>query len=154
MAYAAVRLRGLVNVNPDIRKTLELLNLTRVNHCVLIQKNPTTDGMLQVVKDFITWGEIDKKTLKNLIEKRGRMIGDKKLTDADIKNSTSYDNVDKLSDAIISDKFKYKDISNVKPIFRLSPAKNGLKSIKRPYNKKGSVGYRGNDINKLLEKMI
>ena len=91
MAYAAVRLRGLVNVNPDIRKTLELLNLTRVNHCVLIQKNPTTDGMLQVVKDFITWGEIDKKTLKNLIEKRGRMIGDKKLTDADIKNSTSYD---------------------------------------------------------------
>ena len=154
MAYAAVRVRGIINIKPDIKKTLELLNLTRANHCVIIDESKTTKGMLQVVKDYITWGEVDNKTIKNLISKRGRITGDKEVTDSLIKSSTSYANIEKLSDAIAKDKFKYKEIPDIKPIFRLNPPKKGYEGIKRSFKNKGALGYRGKEINKLIEKMI
>jgi len=154
MTYAVVRVRGLININPDIKKTLELLNLTRANHCVLTDENPATKGMLQVAKDYITWGEIDKKTLTKLIKNRGKISGDKEITDKFIKSNTSYENIDKLSDAISQNKFKYKEIPDIKPIFRLNPPKNGYEGLKRSFQNKGALGYRGKDINKLIEKMI
>lgn len=154
MTYAAVRVRGIVNVKPDIKYTMQLLNLTRANHCVLLEDKPSIKGMLQVAKDYITWGEIEKDVLSKLITSRGKMEGDKELTNDYIKSATSFTNIDKLSEAIIDNKIKYKDIPNIKPIFRLSPPKKGYEGIKRSFVNKGALGYRGKEINKLLEKMI
>ena len=154
MTFAVVRVRGTVNIRPDTKKTLQLLNLTRANHCVLVEENASIKGMLQVAKDYVTWGEIDKNILLKLIDSRGKLEGDKKLTDEHLKSSTSYGSVDQLSQAIIENKFKYKDIPNVKPIFRLSPPKKGYEGIKRSFVNKGALGYRGKEINKLIEKMI
>lgn len=154
MTYAVLRVRGTVNVTSDIKKTLQLLNLTRVNHCTVVEEKPSTKGMLQVAKDYITWGEIDKEMLSKLITSRGKLEGDKELTNDYVKSATSHDNIDKLSQAIIDNKFKYKDIPNVKPIFRLNPPKKGYEGIKRSYINKGALGYRGKDINKLIKRMI
>ncbi len=154
MVFAAVRVRGIVNVKPDIKRTLQLFRLTRVNHCVLLEENASTKGMLQIAKDYITWGEIDKAILSELIGSRGKLEGDKELTEDYIKSATSYNNLEKLSQAIIDNKFKYKDIPNVKPIFRLSPPKKGYEGIKRSFVNKGALGYRRKEINKLLERMI
>ena len=154
MTYAAVRVRGTVNINPDIKKTLQLLNLTRANHCVLLEEKPSIKGMLQVTKDYLTWGEIEKGILTNLITLRGKLEGDKGLTEDYLKSATSYNTIDKLSQAIIDNKFKYKEIPNVKPIFRLSPPKKGYEGIKKSFTNKGALGYRGKEINKLIEKMI
>ena len=154
MVFAAVRVRGIVNVKPDIKRTLQLLQLTKVNHCVLIEENASIKGMLQIAKDYITWGEIDKTILSKLIDSRGKLEGDKDLTEDYIKSATSYNNLEKLSQAIIDNKFKYKDIPNVKPIFRLSPPKKGYEGIKKSFVNKGALGYRRKEINKLLERMI
>jgi len=154
MVFAAVRIRGIVNVKPDIKRTLQLLRLTRVNHCVLLEENASIKGMLQIAKDYVTWGEIDKAILSELLGSRGKLEGDKNLTEDYIKSATSYNNLEKLSQAIIDNKFKYKDIPNVKPIFRLSPPKNGYEGIKRSFINKGALGYRRKEINKLLERMI
>ena len=154
MVFAAVRVRGIVNVKPDIKRTLQLFRLTRVNHCVLLEENASIKGMLQIAKDYITWGEIDKAILSELIGSRGKLEGDKELTEDYIKSATSYNNLEKLSQAIIDNKFKYKDIPNVKPIFRLNPPKNGYEGIKRSFVNKGALGYRRKEINKLLERMI
>ncbi len=154
MVFAAVRVRGIVNVKPDIKRTLQLFRLTRVNHCVLLEENASTKGMLQIAKDYITWGEIDKAILSELIGSRGKLEGDKDITEDYIKSATSYNNLEKLSQAIIDNKFKYKDIPNVKPIFRLSPPKRGYEGIKRSFVNKGALGYRRKEINKLLERMI
>jgi len=154
MTLAAIRVRGTVNINCDIKKTMQLLNLTKVNHCVLLEEKPSIKGMLQVAKDYITWGEIDKDVLSKLISSRGKIEGDKELTANYLKSNTSYDSVDKLSKAILDDKFKYKDIPNIKPIFRLSPPKKGYEGIKRSFKNKGALGYRGKEINKLIERMI
>lgn len=154
MTYAVIRVRGIVNIKPDTKKTLKLFNLTRVNHCVLLPEDASTKGMLQIAKDYITWGEVDKEVLTKLIKERGKLEGDKELTDAHLKNTTSYGTIDKLSDAIINNKFKYKEIPNIKPIFRLSPPKKGYEGVKRAFVKKGALGYRGKEINKLIERMI
>jgi len=79
MTYAIIRVRGTVNIKPNIKKTLQLLNLTRANHCVLIEETPSTKGMLQIVKDYVTWGEVEKETLTKLIKERGRLEDDKPI---------------------------------------------------------------------------
>jgi large subunit ribosomal protein L30 len=154
MTYAVVRVRGIVNVKPDIKKTLQLLNLTRANHCVIIEENASSKGMLQVTKDYVTWGEIEKATLSELIKNRGMLEGDKDLTEDHIKSATSFGNFEKLSQAILDKKFKYKEIPNVKPIFRLSPPKKGYEGIKRSFKNGGALGYRGKEINKLIGRMM
>ena len=154
MTYAAIRVRGTVNIKPNIKKTLELLNLTRANHCVILKETSSTKGMLQVVKDYITWGEIEKNNLTKLITNRGRLEGDKPLTEDYIKSATSYSTIDKLSQAIIDEKLKYKEIPEVKPVLRLNPPKKGYEGIKRSFSNKGALGYRGKDINKLIDRMI
>ena len=154
MTYAVVRIRGTVNIKPDIKKTLQLLNLTRTNHCVLLEEKPSTKGMLRMVKDYVTWGEINKDILTKLITKRGRVAGDKNLTDDYIKSATSYNTLDKLAQAIADNKFKYKEIPSIKPVLRLNPPKKGYTGVKKSFTNKGSLGYRGKEINKLIERMI
>ena len=66
---AVIRVRGLVNVNQDVKDTLNMLHLFKRNFCVLIPSNPIYLGMLQKVKDQVTWGDVDDKALA-LLEKR------------------------------------------------------------------------------------
>jgi len=154
MVFAIIRVRGIVNVNPDIKRTLKLLRLTKVNHCTLLEENKVYKGMLQKVKDYTTWGEIDKEILPKLMESRGMIVGDKQITEEYIKSATSYNTFEKLSQAILDNKFKYKDIPDVKPLFRLSPPKKGYEGIKRSFKNGGALGYRGKEINKLIGRMI
>ena len=154
MVFAVVRVRGIVNVKPDIKRTLELLRLTKVNHCVLLDENKVYKGMLQIAKDYTTWGEINKEILSNLINSRGMLVGDKRITEEYIKSATSYDSIEKLSQAIIDSKFKYNEIPEIKPLFRLSPPKKGYEGIKRSFTNGGALGYRGKEINKLLERTL
>lgn len=154
MVYAVVRVRGTVNVRHDIKKTLEMLRLNRVNHCVLVEENESYKGMLQKAKDYITWGEIEKDTLVELIKKRGRLIGDKPLDDGYVKSATSYKSIEELADAIIEGKIKYRELPEIKPVFRLSPPRKGYEGIKRAYTVGGALGYRGKDINDLIKRML
>ena len=154
MVFAVVRVRGIVNIKPDIKKTLKLLRLTRANHCVLLEENDVYKGMLQVVKDYTTWGEINKETVSKLMVSRGMLVGDKKITEEYVKSATSHTSIEKLSQAILDSKFKYSEIPEIKPVFRLNPPKNGYEGIKRSFTNGGALGYRGKKINKLIERMI
>lgn len=154
MVYAVIRVRGTVNVKPDIKRTMQLLRLTRANHCVLLEENAVHRGMLQIVKDYTTWGEINKETLAKLISARGKLIGDKPLTEEYLKKSAPYHSFEKFAEAIVENKVKYKDIPEVKPLFRLNPPKKGHRTVKRSFVNKGSLGYRKDKINALIERML
>ena len=82
MTFAVIMVRGSINVKGDIKRTIELMNLNRVNHCVLIPEDKVSIGMLNKAKDYITWGEIDEETLVEMINARGKITGDKALDDA------------------------------------------------------------------------
>jgi large subunit ribosomal protein L30 len=110
MVYAVIRVRGTVNIKPDIKKTMQLLRLSRTNHCVLLEENVVYKGMLQMVKDYTTWGEINKETLSKLLSERGKLIGDKPLTEDYLKKATPYHSFEKLSEAILKDIVKYSEI--------------------------------------------
>ena len=71
---AVIRIRGERGVKKDIDDTLTMLRLYRKHFCVIVPKTASYSGMLKKAKDYITYGEIDPETEKELIEKRG---GDK-----------------------------------------------------------------------------
>ncbi len=154
--YAIIRIRGTADVRPEVEATLRMLRLLRKNHAVIYPKTPSIDGMLKVIKDWVTWGEIDRETLKELIMKRGRLVGNKKITEEDIKRIFKVGSLDELVDALLANKIQWHKYDNyVKPVFRLNPPKGGFKgSIKRPFKDKGELGYRGDKINELLKRMI
>ena len=154
MAYLVIRIKGTVNVRHDFKKTLESLNLTRANHAVVVPENPYYEGMLKKAKDFITWGKIDKETLEKLIRARGRLLGDKPITEEYIAEHTQFKNLGELCEAIVNNNFNYKNIPNIKPIFRLHPPRKGYRGIKKPFVLGGSIGYRDTKINELVMRMI
>lgn len=140
--YAVIRIRGLVNVPREVRDTLKMLRLTRVNHCVVIPKTPDYDGMLRKASSYITWGELSQETLEKLVAKRGRLPGDGKLDSKKAKE---------VSGKIL--KARSSRDSEIKPVFRLSPPSKGYKSIRMAYPR-GDLGNRGEGINQLLKRMI
>lgn len=154
--YAIVRIRGTADIPQDIEHTLRLLRLVRPFHAVIYPKSPSIDGMLRIVKDWVTWGEVSKEVLKLLILRRGRLIGGKPISAEDVKNIFKVNNVDELVDALYEGKVLWHRFEDyVKPVFRLHPPRGGFKrSIKKPYGAGGELGYRGSEINSLLFELI
>ncbi|MEM2145437.1 MAG: 50S ribosomal protein L30 [Candidatus Jordarchaeaceae archaeon] len=152
---AVIRIRGTVNIRDEIEDTLKMLRLHRVNHAALINSTPSYLGMLQKAKDYITWGEIDAETLSLLLSKRGRLIGNKRLSDQYIKENLKLKTVDEFAKAVCENQAKLSDLPHLKPIFRLRPPKGGFhRTIKKSIHANGELGYRGEKINDLLKKMI
>lgn len=138
---AVIRVRGPVNISKDIEDTMILLRLYRKNFCVVVEDNPSYKGMIAKVKDYVTFGEIDEETYKELLEKRSEeYMGREK------------DNKGKI------DYKKYIEINGkkIKPYFRLSPPKKGFgrKGIKVSFAAKGALGNRKEKINDILKRMI
>jgi large subunit ribosomal protein L30 len=150
---AAVRVRGRTGIKKEIEDTLMMLKLTRINHAVLIEENPSYQGMLQKAKDYITWGEVDDETVTSLISKRGKLTGDVKVTEDYIKENTDFSSVEDLSKAVVDSGAKLED-SGVKPVFRLHPPRKGYENIKKTFAESGTLGYRGDKIGDLIRKMI
>jgi len=67
---AAVLLRGLIGLNKDIKDTLRMLNLQKRYSCSIVLDTPSSRGMLQKCKDYITYGEVSEETIKELDSKR------------------------------------------------------------------------------------
>ncbi|NHJ49421.1 MAG: 50S ribosomal protein L30 [Asgard group archaeon] len=150
---AIVRIRGSVDLNYNVKHALKLLNLTRPNHAVLVPNDSMHKGMLQKVKDTVTWGEINKATLKALIQKRGRVKGNQKITPKFLKER-KFETTNDFINALFTGKADMRRIEGLKPIFRLHPPRKGFKSVKNPVTRGGDLGYRGEEINALLEKMM
>jgi large subunit ribosomal protein L30 len=125
---AIVRVRGMIGLNPDIKLTLEMLNLHNKNWCSFVKDNDANRGMVKKAKDYITYGEVTEEVMKELIDKRAEPS---------------------------EEGFTYNK-KTYKRFIRLSPPKKGYgrKGIKIPFNKGGALGNRGEKINDLLTRMM
>ena len=152
---AIVRIRGEVHVRGKIAETMKKLKLTRVNHCVVVDSRKEYMGMVKQVKDYVTYGEVSPETVEKLITKRGLLVGDKRITDEYVKKNTTFKTIKEFVKDFMSFKAELKDLE-MKRLFRLEPPKKGYErgGIKHPFSKGGVLGYRGDKINILLEKMI
>jgi len=141
--YVVIRIRGRMSITKEIEDTLKMLRLHKKMHCVLLKNDDKViRGMIQKVKDYITWGEISDENLKLLIQKRGRKAANKRLTVAEAE--VIYDKV----------KAEKKMVLGAKPVFRLSPPSKGFKKSTKQNYPKGEIGYRAEKINELLKRMI
>lgn len=138
---AVIRVRGSVNLNHQVKHTLELLRLYRKNYCVVLDNTPITKGMINKVKDHVTWGAVSAETLKTLLEKRSEPY---KGRETDSRGRIKYK------------KFNTFNNKKIKPYFRLNPPKKGFgrKGIKQPFSVGGALGNRKEKINDLIARMI
>lgn len=154
MAFVIIRVRGQADVNYNIRHTMELIGLNKVNHCVVMPETDSMKGMLQMIKDYCTWGEVDAETLAEMIRQRGKLDGGDDLSEDFLKEKTEFANADEMAKAIIENDYRMKNVEGAKPIFRLHPPRKGYEGIKRSYVAGGALGYRGKDINILVKRML
>lgn len=151
---AVVKVRGTISAQRDAIETLDLLNLTKTNHGVLVRNNPSMRGMLKRVQSYVTWGEVSSETLTKLLVKRGRLAGNKRLTD-EYARKIGCDSIGDLAVSLAKCKLDYAKLPAIQPIFKLHPPKKGFKgTTKKDYHAGGEAGYRGEAINQLIKRMI
>ena len=149
-----VRVRGTVSAMKETRETLDLLRLTHTNHAILIDNRPAYKGMLQRANNYVTWGEPTKETVVDMLTRRGRLSGSKKLT-AEYLQKAGYSSIEELADALLSCKVAYKNLPDVEPRFKLHPPSKGYKGLtKKSFKAGGEAGYRGEAINDLVKRMV
>ncbi|KAJ8292848.1 60S ribosomal protein L7 [Rhodotorula toruloides] len=69
--YFVMRIKGINNIAPKPRKILQLLRLLQINNGVFVKVTKATSEMLLRVEPYITYGEPNLKTIRELVYKRG-----------------------------------------------------------------------------------
>ncbi len=150
----AVRVRGTISAKREARETLQMLHLTRNNYGVLVDNRPSFLGMLQAAQNYTTWGEVSRETLYALIEERGRLLGNKRLTEEYLQKN-GHKSLRELADAVFNCQVEYWKLPNIQPVFKLHPPTKGFKgNIKKSYKAGGELGYRAASINELVKRMF
>lgn len=73
MKIAIIRIKGNVDLSPDVKKTFEELKLNKKFSCIIVEDKAEILGMIKKIKDHVAYGYIDEKTLNELITKRGNV---------------------------------------------------------------------------------
>ena len=152
-AYLVVRIKGQADVPHWANTTLNLLKLEKKYRAVILPVKENTAGMLKKIQHYISWQEIDTETTKELLDKKGRRTGYKKITNEDISQA-GFKTIDDLAVSLSEGKISMSKIKPLKPWFALSPPKQGFKrSTKRLYGQKGILGHN-KELTSLVKRMM
>ena len=152
-AFLVVRIRGQADVPHWANTTLNLLKLEKKYRAIILPAKDNTEGMLKKVQHFISWQEIDLPTTKELLDKKGRRAGYKKITAEDISKA-GFKTIDELATSLSEGKTSMTQLKPLKPWFALSPPRQGFKrSTKRLYGQKGILGYN-KELTTLVKRMM
>jgi 50S ribosomal protein uL30 len=138
----AIRIIGEVKVEKTVAETLKRMRLKKKYSCIVLANPKKEDwGMITKAKDSIAFGEIDKKTFQELLEKRGHLLKKSAKEKIDAK---------KVIEGLEKGK-KYEEM-NVKPFFNLHPPRKGINT--KEQFPKGSLGNHREKINELVMRML
>ena len=152
-AFLVVRIKGQADVPHWANTTLNLLNLEKKYRAVIIPVKENTAGMLRKVQHYLSWQEIDIETTKELLDKKGRKSGYKKITGEDVSKA-GFKTIDELATSLSEGKISMAKIKPIKPWFALSPPRQGFKrSTKRLYGQKGVLGHN-KELTTLIRRMM
>jgi large subunit ribosomal protein L30 len=139
-SFLVVRMRGTVNVPHWARTTLDLLHLDRKFRATIIPAKDNTKGMLDKIKHYVSWQELDVSITKELLEKKARKGGYQKITNEDIAK-LGFKNTDELAKSLVEGTALLSKLKPLKPWFELAPPKNGFKrNTKKMYGEGGILG--------------
>ena len=152
-AFLVVRIRGQADVPQWATNTMKLLKLEKKFRATIIPAKENTLGMLNKIKHYISWQEIDVSTTKELLDKKGRKSGYKKITPEDL-SEIGFKTIDELATSLTEGKSSLSKLKPLKPWFALAPPKHGFKrSTKKLYGQKGVLGYN-KELNTLIRSMM
>jgi 60S ribosomal protein uL30 len=156
-----IRIRGINNVSPKVKKILQLLRLRQVHNGVFVKLNKATRNMLLLVEPYITYGTPNMKTIREVIYKRGYGKVDKQrlpLTNNSIISKTlgqfNIICVEDLIHEIATVGSHFKEANNFLWPFKLSAPLGGFTRFKKiHFSEGGDHGNREEEINKLVRRM-
>merc|ERR1711945_11834 len=143
-----MRIRGINQVSPKVKKVLQLFRLRQINNGVFIKLNKATTNMLRICEPYITWGSPNLKSVRELIYKRGHDM---------IEQSLGKFGIICVEDIIheiftVGPNFKY--ASNFLWPFKLNTPTGGWRKKTNHFVEGGDFGCREYKINDLPKKMI
>ncbi len=152
-AYLVVRIKGQADVPYWATTTMTLLKLDKKYRATILPAKDNTLGMLNKVKHYVSWVELDANLAKELIDKKARKAGYQKITAADLKE-IGFSSTDELASALADGKATLSKLKPLKPWFALSPPRHGFKrSTKKLYGQKGILG-QNKDLGTLVRNMM
>ncbi|MDE1726257.1 MAG: 50S ribosomal protein L30 [Thaumarchaeota archaeon] len=139
-AFLVVRMKGTINVPHWANTTLDLLHLDKRFRATIVPERDNTKGMLNKIKHYVSWQEIDVTVAKELLEKKARKNGYRKITSEDIEK-LGFKNTDDLAKSLADGAIALSKLTPLKPWFALAPPRHGFKrSTKKMYGEGGILG--------------
>ena len=152
-AYLVVRIKGQADVPHWAQTTLKLLKLEKKYRATILPAKENTLGMLNKVKHYVSWQEVDTGLAKELLDKKGRKSGYKKITSEDL-GEIGFKSIDDLATSLAEGKTSLSKLKPLKPWFALAPPRHGFKkSTKRMSGQKGVLG-QNNELATIVRNMI
>ena len=152
-AFLIVRISGQADVPYWAVTTMTLLKLEKKYRATIIPEKDNTVGMLRKIQHYVSWQEIDIETVKELLDKKARKSGYKKVTNEDI-TSIGFASIDELATALAEGKTSLSKLKPLKPWFALDPPRHGFKrSTKKLYGQKGVLGYN-KELSVIVKRMM
>ena len=156
-----MRIRGINQVAPKVKKVLQLFRLRQINNGVFIKLNKATINMLRICEPYVAWGTPNLKSVKELVYKRGfaKVNGNRTpLTSNEIveENLGKYGLicVEDLIHEILTVGPNFKYASNFLWPFKLNTPTGGWRKKVNHFVEGGDFGNREDKINELLRKMV
>jgi|TARA_B100001013_G_scaffold340732_1_gene264318 large subunit ribosomal protein L30 len=152
-AFLVVRISGQADVPYWAVTTMKLLKLEKKYRATIIPEKDNTTGMLRKIQHYVSWQEIDIETVKELLDKKARKSGYKKVTNEDI-TSIGFTSIDELATSLAEGKTSLSKLKPLKPWFALAPPRHGFKrSTKKLYGQKGVLGYN-KELSVIVKRMM
>ncbi|THH04601.1 hypothetical protein EW145_g5397 [Phellinidium pouzarii] len=159
--YFVIRIRGVNEIAPKPRKILQLLRLLQINNGVFVKVTKATQQMLRLVEPYVTYGEPNLKSVRELIYKRGYGKVNKQRVplagNSVIESSLGANDilcVEDLVHEIATAGPHFKQAANFLWPFKLSNPTGGWHQRKfRHFVQGGDFGNRESNINKLIRQM-
>jgi len=152
-AFLVLRIRGQADIPYWATTTLKLLKLDKKFRATIIPAKENTLGMLKKIQHYISWQEIDVSTTKELLDKKGRKAGYKKITSEDL-SEIGFKTMDELASSLTEGKSTLSKLKPLKPWFAMDPPRHGFKrSTKKLYGQKGVLGHN-KELNTIVRRMM
>ncbi|XP_012342823.2 60S ribosomal protein L7 [Apis florea] len=157
-----IRIRGVNQVAPKVRKVLQLFRLKQINNGVFVKLNKATINMLRIVEPYITWGYPNLKSVRELIYKRGFAkinrqripITSNSIIEKNLVRRSGIICIEDLIHEIFTVGPKFKFASNFLWPFKLNTPNGGWRKKTNHYVEGGDFGNREDKINELLRRMV
>eukprot|EP00547_Thalassionema_nitzschioides_P004431 CAMPEP_0194201752 /NCGR_PEP_ID=MMETSP0156-20130528/1946_1 /TAXON_ID=33649 /ORGANISM="Thalassionema nitzschioides, Strain L26-B" /LENGTH=239 /DNA_ID=CAMNT_0038927039 /DNA_START=40 /DNA_END=759 /DNA_ORIENTATION=- len=158
-----IRIRGTIGVSPKAKKVMRLFRLRQLHNATFVRLNEATIRMLRLIEPYVTYGYPSRPTIEKLVYKRGfGKLNNQRIPIADnsvIEKGLGSVGITCAADLIhelvtVGDNFKA--ANNFLWPFKLNSPKGGFsrKTKLLHFMEGGEAGARGEEINKLVKKMI